>query len=244
MITEPVKGIPVILLPLRPASLTRKNPQGRKIIHGTHPAGCKEWSFDRSIYAWLKPEIKPTSVQIKRTIWPVYIIGQEVISERINRSISMQISFISKLPFWFTLWSGYSLCLPYMGSTWVTMVILRADLAMKDKKSFKPLLGQVSKGSRFIQTMTNPRVFLRVKVLLAVLQLPTIAKRKKEILSAVVENLWWLKYDDQDKNFICCDVCTKFNRKNSLHQNEKCRNYQHLIKWPLDSTADTWTSET
>ena len=70
-------------------------------------------------------------------------------------------------------------------------------------------------------------MFPRVKVLLAVLQLPTIAKRKKEILSAVVENLWWLKYDDQDKNFIYCDVCTKFNRKNSLHQNEECRNYQH-----------------
>ena len=24
-----------------------------------------------------------------------------------------------------------------------------------------------------------------------------------------------------------CDVCTKFNTKNSLHQNEECRNYQH-----------------
>ena len=91
MITVPVKGIPVILLPLCSASLAHKNPQGRKIIQGTHPAGCKEWSFDRSIYVWLKPEIKPTSAQIKRTIWPVYIIGQEVISERINRSISMQI---------------------------------------------------------------------------------------------------------------------------------------------------------
>ena len=39
--------------------------------------------------------------------------------------------------------------------------------------------------------MTNPRVFLRVKLLLAVLQLPTtIAKTKKEIPSAVVEDLW------------------------------------------------------
>ena len=72
----------------------------------------------------------------------------------------------------------------------MTMVILQADLAIKDKKSFQPLLGQVLEGSRFIQTMTNSRVFLSVKVLLAVLQLPTtIAKRKKEILSAVVENL-------------------------------------------------------
>ena len=34
--------MPVILLPLRPASLTHKNPQGRKIVHGTRPVGCKE----------------------------------------------------------------------------------------------------------------------------------------------------------------------------------------------------------
>ena len=32
----------VILLPLRPASLTRKNPQGRKRIHGKRPVGRKE----------------------------------------------------------------------------------------------------------------------------------------------------------------------------------------------------------
>ena len=31
-----------ILLPLRPASLTHTNPQGRKIIYGTRPAGRKE----------------------------------------------------------------------------------------------------------------------------------------------------------------------------------------------------------
>ena len=36
----------------------------------------------------------------------------------------------------------------------------------------------------------------------------------------------WLKCDE-DKNFMYCEVCTKFNRKNSFHQNEKCRNYQH-----------------
>ena len=35
-------GAPVILLPLRPASLRCKNPQGRKIIHGMRPAGRKE----------------------------------------------------------------------------------------------------------------------------------------------------------------------------------------------------------
>ena len=103
----------VILLPLRPASLTHKNPQGRKVIHGTHLVGGKEWFFNRWICVWFKPEIKPTSAQIKRTIWPAYIIGQEVISEWINGSISTQISFVSKQPFWFTWWSGYSLCLPY-----------------------------------------------------------------------------------------------------------------------------------
>ena len=83
------------------------------------------------------------------------------------------------------------LCLPYMGSTWVTMAILRADLAIKDKKSFQPLQGQVSEGSRFIQTMTNPRVFLRVKVLLAVLQLQRRQrKEKQEIPSTMVVDLW------------------------------------------------------
>ena len=32
-----------------------------------------------------------------------------------------------------------------------------------------------------------------------------------------------LKYDE-DKNFMYCEVCTKFNRKNPLHQNKECRN--------------------
>ena len=39
----------VILLPLHPASLTHKNPQRRKIIHGTRPVGRKDRSIDRSI---------------------------------------------------------------------------------------------------------------------------------------------------------------------------------------------------
>ena len=37
----------VILLPLRPASLTQKNPPRRKMIHGMRPIGCKEQSIDR-----------------------------------------------------------------------------------------------------------------------------------------------------------------------------------------------------
>ena len=36
----------VILLPLRPASLTYKNPQRRKIVHGMRPVGHKEQSID------------------------------------------------------------------------------------------------------------------------------------------------------------------------------------------------------
>ena len=37
---------PVILLPLRPASLTHKNPQRHKIIHGMHPVGCEDQPID------------------------------------------------------------------------------------------------------------------------------------------------------------------------------------------------------
>ena len=40
----------MILLPLRPASLTHKNPQRRKIIHGMRPAGRKERSNDLKIF--------------------------------------------------------------------------------------------------------------------------------------------------------------------------------------------------
>ena len=36
----------MILLPLRPASLTHKNPQIRKIIHGMRPVGRKDRSID------------------------------------------------------------------------------------------------------------------------------------------------------------------------------------------------------
>ena len=43
----------VILLPLRPASLTHKNPQRRKIIHGTRPVGRKDRSIDQSEHVYL-----------------------------------------------------------------------------------------------------------------------------------------------------------------------------------------------
>ena len=44
----------MILLPLRPASLTHKNPQRRKIIHGMHPIGYKDQSIDQSINVFLQ----------------------------------------------------------------------------------------------------------------------------------------------------------------------------------------------
>ena len=37
---------PVILLPLHPTSLMRKNSQRHQIIHGIHPVRCKERSID------------------------------------------------------------------------------------------------------------------------------------------------------------------------------------------------------
>ena len=43
----------VILLPLRPASLTHKNPKRLKIIHGMRPVGRKERSIDLKIF-WSK----------------------------------------------------------------------------------------------------------------------------------------------------------------------------------------------
>jgi len=46
-------------------------------------------------------------------------------------------------------------------------------------------------------------------------------KKKRKFLPQWLKTYGWLKYDD-DKNFMYCDVCTKFNKKNSLHQNEEC----------------------
>ena len=40
------RGAAVLLLPLHPASLTHKNPQGHKIIHGMHTVGCKDELID------------------------------------------------------------------------------------------------------------------------------------------------------------------------------------------------------
>ena len=65
----PEEPFSVILLPLRPASLTHKNPhrgQRRKIIHGMSPVGCK----DRSINL---------NIGICRNIQPVHVISVAVL---------------------------------------------------------------------------------------------------------------------------------------------------------------------
>jgi len=65
-------------------------------------------------------------------------------------------------------------------------------------------------------------------------------KKKRKFLPQCLKNYGWLKYDE-DKNFMYCDVCTKFNRNNSLHQNEECRNYQHttLVRHALFNDHQT-----
>ena len=51
--TLPAEPFSVILLPLHPASLTHKNPQRHKIIHGMGPIGCKEGSTHQSEHVYL-----------------------------------------------------------------------------------------------------------------------------------------------------------------------------------------------
>ena len=41
-----------ILLPLRPGSLTHKNPQRCKIICGMHPVGCKDRLIDLKMFLY------------------------------------------------------------------------------------------------------------------------------------------------------------------------------------------------
>ena len=43
----------VILLPLRAASLTNKNPQRHKIIHGMRPVRCKDRLIDLKMHVYL-----------------------------------------------------------------------------------------------------------------------------------------------------------------------------------------------
>ena len=97
----------------------------------------------------------------------------------------------------------------------------------------------------------NLRVFPRVKVLLTVLQLPTtIAKRRKgnSFCSGWRLMVGW----NTTRIKILCTVKSalslaeripsikiKMPKLSAYNFGEAC-----LIKWPSDSTADTWTSET
>ena len=49
-----------VLLPLRPAFVTHKNPQRRKIIHGMRPVGRKDQSIDLNIC--IRRNIRPVRV--------------------------------------------------------------------------------------------------------------------------------------------------------------------------------------
>ena len=75
--------------------------------------------------------------------------------------------------------------------------------------------------------MTNPRVYQRVKVLLAFALTSNndSEEKKRKFLPQWLKTYSWLKYED--KYFMYCDVCTKFDRKKSLHQNEECQNYHY-----------------
>ena len=115
------------------------------------------------------------------------------------------------------------------------MVILRVSFAKNDKKChpkrvFNPCRGKKDKfGGQPLHTSNDePK---------GVPESESVAgsastsnndreKKKKKFLPQWLKTYGWLK-DDEDKNFMYCDVCTKFNSKNSLHQKEECRNYQH-----------------
>ena len=61
---------PVILVSLRPASLTHKNPQRRKIFHGTRPAGRKDRSIDLNMC--ICRNIRPVGVISVQLLWLLF----------------------------------------------------------------------------------------------------------------------------------------------------------------------------
>ena len=61
---------PVILVALRPASLTHKNPQRHKIIHGMRPAGRKDRSIDLNIC--ICSIIRPVRVISVQLLWLLF----------------------------------------------------------------------------------------------------------------------------------------------------------------------------
>lgn len=48
----------------------------------------------------------------------------------------------------------------------------------------------------------------------------TKEKKIRKFMPHWLKSNGWLKYDEE-KNFMYCEVCTKFNRKNSLQQSEE-----------------------
>ena len=54
----------MILLYLRPASLTHKNPQRRNIIHGMRPVERKDRSIDRSEGVFVEHPVHVNSVAV------------------------------------------------------------------------------------------------------------------------------------------------------------------------------------
>lgn len=130
-----VEAAVMILLPLRPASLIRKNSQGRRIIDGLRPLGCKLWSLDlRNVFEeclvcrfWnCVLKLLPPN---KRVILSAHKIRLRIISEWIDRNISTQIILQYCR-------SVYPLCLPYMESRWLNLedggqwFIIRQSLLM------------------------------------------------------------------------------------------------------------------
>lgn len=60
-----------ILLPLHLASVTHKNPQRHKIVHGMHPLGHKDQSIDLNIRVYCK-NIQPVCVISVAVIWLLF----------------------------------------------------------------------------------------------------------------------------------------------------------------------------
>ena len=103
---------------------------------------------------------------------------------------------------------------------------------MSPKKNFYPLPGQkkLSFGGEPLHTNDDERKSVPESESVAGSASTSdnnSKKKKRKFFPQWLGTYAWLRYDDQDKRIMYCDVYTKFNRKNSLHQHEECRNYQH-----------------
>jgi len=83
------------------------------------------------------------------------------------------------------------------------------------QKSFQPLLGQkkLRFGGQPLHTKDDKPKSVPESESVAG---SASTSEKRKFLPQWLKIYSWLKYD-KDKNFMHCDVCTKFNRKNSLH---------------------------